>query len=77
MMAGSVSLDRFATIAEGVKAVERAIDDSEFSWNAETLQRNALATWSLDAVRPRYERWFDQLLGLWEGGFYAPTRAHA
>lgn len=66
---------RFHTIAEGVQAVERAIENSEKPGWAETLQENALAEWSLDAVRPRYERWFDQLLGLWDGGFYAPPRA--
>jgi len=63
---------RFHTIAEGVAAVERAFDADPY-----TLQENALEQWSLEAIRPRYERWFDQLLGLWEGGFYAPPKISA
>jgi len=57
---------RFSTIREGVECVERAFDT-----NPKQLRLEALERWSLDAVRPRYERWFRQLAGLWDGGFYA------
>jgi hypothetical protein len=63
---------RFHTIGEGVDAVFRAFDT-----DPDELQANALAQWSLDAIRPRYERWFDQLLGLWAGGFYSLPRSRA
>jgi len=56
---------RFSTIKEGVQCVQRAFDA-----DPKELQERALANWSLDAIRPRYARWFDQLLGLWDGGFY-------
>lgn len=57
---------RFATIAEGAACVERAygVDPLE-------LRENAIRRWSLEAVRPQYERWFTQLSGLWGRGFYA------
>jgi hypothetical protein len=62
---------RFRTLREGVDAVEQAaaLDPVE-------IRRRALERYSLDAVGPEYDRWFKQLLGLYEGGWYAGT-SHA
>lgn len=38
------------------------------------IRRAALDRYSLEAVRPRYEAWFDRLETLWGGGYYADTR---
>ena len=56
---------RFRTLAEGVEAVRRAR-----SLDRAFIRERALARYSLDAVGPMYERWFYQLDGLWEGGWY-------
>lgn len=57
---------RFRTLAEGVDAVERAIAYS----SPEDLQAEALARYSLDAVAPEYERWFESLATLRGAGWY-------
>lgn len=56
---------RFRTLREAVDAVERAGDADPAG-----LRERALERWSLDAIAPRYERWFDQLGSLWDGGWY-------
>jgi hypothetical protein len=57
---------RFRTLAEGAACVNRALSDKPAR-----LRKRAVAKWSLDAVRPQYERWFDQLHGLWGPGWPA------
>jgi len=37
----------------------------------EEIRRRAIERYSLDAIAPQFERWFEQLLGLWGEGFYA------
>jgi glycosyltransferase involved in cell wall biosynthesis len=59
---------RFRTLAEGVKAVELA-----GKLKSKEIRQAALATYSLDAVGPRYDRWFKQLLTIWDRGWYAGT----
>ncbi len=60
---------RFRTMQEAVDAVKRAGDA-----DPEKLQASALERFSLDAVAPRYERWFGQLDSLWRDGFYERRR---
>ncbi len=63
---------RFRTLAEGCEAVESALHLSPAA-----LQQEALERWSLEAVAPLYERWFDELASLWDAGWYAPRKAVA
>jgi glycosyltransferase involved in cell wall biosynthesis len=56
---------RFRTLQEGCDAVERAAE-----YDPLTLQQDALERFSLEAVAPLYERWFDELSTLWTGGWY-------
>ena len=60
---------RFRTMQEAVDAVKRAGDA-----DPEKLQASALERFSLDAVAPRYEKWFRQLDSLWRDGFYERRR---
>jgi glycosyltransferase involved in cell wall biosynthesis len=57
---------RFRTIAEGVEAVMQAE-----SLDPAKIRRQALKRYSLEAIAPEYERWFDQISTLWGDGFYA------
>lgn len=57
---------RMRTLAEGVEAVSKAAD-----LDAEEIRWTALERYSLEAVGGMYERWFKQLLGLWEEGWAA------
>ncbi len=57
---------RFRTLGQGAQAVREAL----------TLDRRAIADearglYSLEAVRPRFRAWFDQLETLWGEGWYA------
>jgi Glycosyl transferases group 1 len=56
---------RFNTLAEGCDAVERAI-----LMDPEIVREDALARFSLDAVAPLYEEWFERLTMLWGKGWY-------
>jgi len=56
---------RFRTLAEGCEAVEQAMELAPAVLQAEALER-----WSLEAVAPLYERWFEELGSLWQGGWY-------
>lgn len=56
---------RFRTLQEGCDAVERAM-----GCDPATLQAEALERFSLEAVAPLYERWFEELSTLWKGGWY-------
>lgn len=60
-----VSGFRFRTLAEGVEAVERASD-----LDHELIRSRAIYHYSLDAIGPLYDRWFQQLDGLRRGGWY-------
>lgn len=62
---------RFRTLQEGCEAVERAMECDPLD-----LQTEALGRFSLDAVAPMYERWFEELSLLWEKGWYG-VREHA
>lgn len=57
---------RFSTLAEGVAAATAALD-----LNRPAIRRRALARYSLEAVGPKFDRWFSLLDGLWEGGWDA------
>lgn len=60
---------RFRTLAEGCEAVERAMEVPPA-----VLQRETLARWSLEAIAPLYEQWFEELSSLWEAGWYQPRK---
>ena len=55
-----VSGYRFQTLHEAVVATQRAMDLPN-----SLVRSYAIRNYSLDAVRPMYERWFDNLDGLW------------
>ncbi len=55
---------RFRTLAEGVSAVEQAGD-----LDHEGIRDYAMSRYSLEAVAPQFERWFEQLGGLWREGW--------
>ena len=59
-----VSGYRFQTLQEAVDATDRAIE-----LNRGDVRRYALDKYSLDAIRPAYERWFGNLDLLWDEGF--------
>jgi glycosyltransferase involved in cell wall biosynthesis len=61
---------RFNTLAEGCEAVERAMD-----LDPERVREQALEQFSLEAVAPRYEEWFERLSTLWGRGWYEGTEA--
>jgi glycosyltransferase involved in cell wall biosynthesis len=56
---------RFSTVQEGVGAVLRAADLSP-----REIRSRALERFSLAAVRPKYEAWFDRIETLWGNGYY-------
>lgn len=56
---------RVRSLAEGVAAVEAAGD-----LDPVLIHERALARYSLEAIAPEYERWFDQISTLWGKGFY-------
>jgi glycosyltransferase involved in cell wall biosynthesis len=57
---------RFRTLRQGCEAVLEAMQ-----LDRDSVARAAKAKYSLDAVRPKFERWFEQLTTLWENGWYA------
>lgn len=59
---------RFNTLAEGARAVERAM-----KMKPKDVRKEALRRYSLEAVAPMYEEWFQRLSTLWEKGWYAGT----
>lgn len=61
-----VSGYRFHTLAEGVEAVEKAM-----LLDRQEVRAYALDKYSLAAVAPLYDAWFDRLDGLWAGGWDA------
>lgn len=56
---------RFRNLRQAIGAVERA-DSYDRQW----LREQATGRFSLDAVAPRFEGWFDRLLSLWDEGWY-------
>ncbi len=56
---------RFRTLAQGVQAVREAL-----TLDRRAIARDARALYSLEAVRPRFRAWFDQLATLWGEGWY-------
>jgi glycosyltransferase involved in cell wall biosynthesis len=56
---------RFATLREGVEAVGKC-----GSIVPEQVEKLARARYSLEAVRPKFERWFDRLSSLHGSGWY-------
>lgn len=65
-----VSGYRFRTLAEGCEAVEKAIE-----LNPESIRRYAEGRYSLDAVRPQFQTWFDRLDTLRREGWYEMPRS--
>lgn len=61
---------RFRTLAEGAAAV-RDWWESGDPIDHEAIRQHAIRRYSLDAVRPRFERWLGQLQGLWGEGWNA------
>jgi glycosyltransferase involved in cell wall biosynthesis len=59
-----VSGYRFHTLAEGIAAVEKAM-----LLDRGKVREYAMSRYSLDAVRPQFERWFDRLDLLWQDGW--------
>ena len=59
---------RFNTLAEGARATERAM-----AMKPKAVRKDALRRFSLEAVAPMYEEWFQRLSPLWERGWYAGT----
>lgn len=57
---------RFSTLRQGVQAVKEAM-----TLDRKKIRQHALDRYSLEAVGPRFSRWFDSLDTLWQEGFYA------
>lgn len=57
---------RFRTLNQGVRAVEEAI-----KLDRRAIADEARGLYSLEAVRPKFKAWFDQLATLWGEGWYA------
>ncbi len=60
---------RFRTLGQAVDAVEAAGD-----LDPETIRERALAGYSLEAIGPRYDEWFNRLQSLWGDGWYSLER---
>jgi glycosyltransferase involved in cell wall biosynthesis len=56
---------RFRTLKQGVEAVELVR-----SLRGKQVRQAALDRFSLEAVGPKFTRWFDQLDSLWGQGWY-------
>lgn len=66
-----VSGYRFSTFAEGVRAVERALE-----LDPRNVQAYAHGRYSLEAVAPLFDAWFARQLTSWDpAGWYAPLHA--
>lgn len=59
---------RFRTLQEGCEAVMQA---KELRADSRGLRRRAVARWSPEAVRPRYERAFARYGDLWDKGWFS------
>lgn len=57
---------RFRTLGQAADAVVEAMRLDPVG-----VHHHAAARYSLEAVRPRFERWFEQIEGLWDGGWEA------
>ncbi len=57
---------RFRTIAQGVEAVREAM-----TLDRAAIAEAAIGRYSLEAVRPQFKKWFEQIWTLWGEGFYA------
>lgn len=57
---------RFRTPKQGVEGLTRILE-----LDPKEIRRAAVKRYSLDAVGPRFTRWFDQLDTLWGDGWYA------
>ena len=61
-----ISGERFRTLQQGVDAVELVQ-----RLKAKNIRKWARSRYSLEAVKPMYGKWFDQLEGLWGPGWNA------
>jgi glycosyltransferase involved in cell wall biosynthesis len=61
---------RFNTLLEGETAIRAAMQLPR-----EHVRAYAAATYSLEAIRPKFDMWFDRLATLWEAGYYAEAAA--
>lgn len=59
-----VSGYRFNTLEEGCQAVADSL-----LIPSDTIRDYALSRYSLDAVAPMFDKWFDRMDGLWDGGW--------
>lgn len=58
---------RFRTLREGVDAVREAVKFCNPVW----VKKEAVSKYSLEAVRPLFNQWFDNLQTLWDRGWYS------
>lgn len=63
-VAHGVSGFRFQTLQEAVDATRATV-----FLDRDKVREHALRHYSLEAVRPAYEHWFDNLDGIWDGGW--------
>lgn len=63
---------RCHTFAEFVDAAQLAP-----TLNRDRIRAHAISRWSLDAVAPQYEAYFERLNGLWGDGWYTQRKATA
>lgn len=59
---------RFSTLAEADDSLMQILNGFT---SPDQVRQSAIDRYSLDAVAPQFERWFDQLMGLWGKGFDA------
>ena len=57
---------RFRTLKQGCDAVLRTLQ-----LDRQVVSKTAIARYSLDAVRPKFDAWFEQINTLWGKGWYA------
>lgn len=57
---------RFRTLSEAIDAVERCTDV-----DPKAVREYAMSRYSLNAVAPQFERWFNKLNSLWDKGWYS------
>ena len=63
-----VSGYRFRSLMQGCDAVLRAMQ-----LDRDVVSKTATTRYSLDAVRPKFDAWFEQINTLWGEGWYATT----
>jgi glycosyltransferase involved in cell wall biosynthesis len=60
---------RFRTLQEGCDAVQRVVAP-DWHYGKDRVQEQAQAMFSLEAVRPKFERHLERMASLWDKGWY-------